>query len=130
MSGVTATCPHCGHSLAVMLADPALFEEPLFEAGGAGGLPLARPRPVYRGHGEERMKAWGAVADKPLEPGARVQVVTRSGKTWTATVAEALGAADRGGFLVSLRGAEWSPDPDVDVDADGRHPNDPDWLHD
>lgn len=130
MSSATATCPHCGHSLAVTLVELADDLAPLFEPGGTGGLPIARPRPVYRGHGEERMKTWGAVADKPLEPGARVQVVARSGKTWTATVAGSLGAADRGGFLVSLRGAEWSPDPDVDVDADGCHPNDPDWLHD
>ena len=26
------------------------------------------------------------------------------------------------------RHAEWTPDPDLD--ADGRHPSDPDWLHD
>ena len=89
-------------------------------------LPIARPRPVYRGTGPDRLR--GAVTDTRLELGARCQIVSKSGRTWTATVSEPLGAASSGGYLVALVGSEWTPDPDVD--ADGRHPSDPDWLHD
>ena len=127
----TATCPNCGHSLTVRLLEldgPAPRPSLRFEAG-PGDLPIARPRPVSRGTGPDRLKAWGAVADTPLAPGDRLQIVAKSGKTWAGTVAECLGAAAGGGHLVTLAGAEWTPDPDVD--ADGRHPpSDPAWLHD
>ena len=124
------TCPNCGHSLTVRLLEldgPAPRPALRFEAG-PGDLPIARPRPVSRGTGPDRLKAWGAVADTPVAPGDRLQIVAKSGKTWAGTVAECLGAAAGGGHLVTLAGAEWTPDPDVD--ADGRHPSDPAWLHD
>ena len=127
----TATCPNCGHSLTVRLLEldgPAPRPSLRFETG-PGDLPIARPRPVSRGTGPDRLKAWGAVADTPVAPGDRLQIVAKSGKTWAGTVAECLGAAAGGGHLVTLAGAEWTPDPDVD--ADGRHPpSDPAWLHD
>ena len=41
------------------------------------GLPIARPYPVYRGHGAARERAWGAVVDTPVEPGDVVR-----GKPW------------------------------------------------
>ena len=68
------------------------------------------------------------MVDAPAEAGSQVQIVARSGKTWTATVAEPRGAATGGGHLVSLAGSEWQSDPDVD--DSGRHPNDPAWLDD
>ena len=93
----TATCPHCGYSLAVTLAEldgPAPRPSLRFEAG-PGDLPIARPRPVSRGTGPDRLKAWGAVADTPLAPGDRLQIVAKSGKTWAGTVAECLGGRRR-----------------------------------
>ena len=95
----TATCPNCGHSLTVRLLEldgPAPRPSLRFEAG-PGDLPIARPRPVSRGTGPDRLKAWGAVADTPLAPGDRLQIVAKSGKTWAGTVAECLGAAAGGG---------------------------------
>ncbi len=122
---MTAACPHCGRPVELVAGDVAPAPRPplRFEAG-AGGLPIGRPRPVYRGEGADRMKAWGAVVDTP---GARLQIVAKSGKTWTATVTESLGAASSGGHLVALVGSEWQPDPDA---VNDRPPNDPDWYHD
>ena len=75
---------------------------------------LGRPFPVFRGEGARRERCWGAVLDSPVEAGARVQLVAKSGKAWTATVAETV--QTRGdGHLVTLRGAEWSADPDAPI---------------
>ena len=41
-------------------------------------LPIARPRPVYRGTGPDRLR--GAVTDTRLELGARCQIVSKSGR--------------------------------------------------
>ena len=60
--------------------------------------------------------------DAPVEAGARVQLVTKSGNAWTSTVAEPMGQRS-GGYLVTVAGAEWKPDPDVPIP-------DPAWLHD
>ena len=89
---------------------------------GDPGVNIGRPRPIFRGEGAERERQWGAVVDLPAAPGDRVQLVAKSGRTWTATVAEPLGAVS-GGHLVALAGAEWQPAPDTP-------PADPDWMHD
>ena len=76
------------------------------------------PAPVDELETVGRHPAGGAEA----EAGARVQLVAKSGKAWTATVAETV--QTRGdGHLVTLRGAEWSADPDAPI-------ADPDWMHD
>ena len=138
----TATCPYCGHPVEVKLAKPD-GPAPRFDDPGAAGaqysdartrakerrrLPgdpdpvIGRPFPVFRGEGARRERCWGAVLDSPVEAGARVQLVAKSGKAWTATVAETV--QTRGdGHLVTLRGAEWSADPDAPI-------ADPDWMHD
>ena len=77
----------------------------------AAGLPFARPHPVYRGHGDTRERAWGAIGDTPVEPGDTVQIVAKSGRTWQALVADPQGSARGGGHLVTLRGENWQPDP-------------------
>ena len=135
-------CPRCGCALRLVAdvdpgADPPPpldFDAPPAELAPAsaaryrvprresGGLLIAQPRPIYRGTGADRERQWGAVADADARPGDRVQVVARSGKTWTATVAAALGAAANGGHLVSLAGAEWQPAPEAEAPAD------PAWL--
>lgn len=120
-------CPHCGCALRLVAdsaADPPAAALD-FDAPPApdDGLPIARPRPIYRGAGADRERAWGAVVDKPVRPGERIRMVARSGRTWTATVAEALGAAT-GGHLVALRGDDWRPDPEP------TDPPDPEWMHD
>ena len=47
----------------------------------------------------------------PVEPGDKVQIVTKSGNTWQALVADPQGSARDGGHLVTLRGESWKPDP-------------------
>ena len=138
----TATCPYCGHPVEVKLAKPD-GTAPRFNDPGAAGAQYSdartrakerrrlpgdpdpvngRPFPVFRGEGAERERQWGAVLDAPVEAGARVQLVTKSGNAWTSTVAEPMGQRS-GGYLVTVAGAEWKPDPDVPIP-------DPDWLHD
>ena len=118
----------CGAALRLRLVTDGPPPAPDFEAGDRR-LPdapddnIGRPRPIFRGTGADRERQWGAVVDLPAAPGDRVQVFAKSGRTWTATVAEPLGAVNGGGHLVSLRGAEWQPAPDTP-------PADPDWLAD
>ena len=88
----------------------------------AAGLPFARPHPVYRGHGDTRERAWGAIVDTPVEPGDTVQIVAKSGRTWQALVAAPQGTARGGGHLVTLRGESWEPAPMLEgaISADSR----------
>ena len=137
MSAAPVTCPHCGGPLRLV---PDVLDSEAGDRAGADAqyagartqhrqrLPgdpggnIGRPRPIFRGEGAERERQWGAVVDVPAAPGDRVQMVAKSGRTWTANVVEALGAVS-GGHLVTLAGAAWKPAPDV-------APADPDWLHD
>ena len=76
------------------------------------GLPIARPNPVYRGRGDARERAWGAAVDIPVEPGDKVFIVAKTGRTWHGLVAEPRGTVRGGGHLVTLRGNLWQPDPE------------------
>ena len=53
----------------------------------------ATPRKLSNG-------SWGAVAQSAVKPGDLLQITTRSGKSWTATVAR-VESAGRGAWVVS-----------------------------
>jgi len=95
--------------------------------------PEGRPRPLFRGAGAERERAWGAVTWQPAEPGDELTIVTRRGKTWTATVDEVV-RPEGDGHLVTLRGEAWHPDPEhPEGDGAGDDPapgGDPAWMAD
>ena len=65
---------------------------------------------MFRGDGYQRMRQWGAVTDTPTRPGAPLQIVSKRGKTWRATVDQIL-RPERNGHLVTLCGQKWQPAP-------------------
>ena len=56
------------------------------------------------------MRQWGAVTDTSTRPGATLQIASKGGKTWPATVDQVL-RPERNGHLVTLCGQKWQPAP-------------------
>lgn len=104
--------PHCHKPLManVTLARAPAAAQMSFDALPAG-VAIARPSPMFHGAGAHHMRQWGAVTDVPTRPGAPLQIVSKRGKTWRATVVQIV-RRDRNGHPVTLRGQDWQPAPE------------------
>lgn len=126
---MTASCPHCGGALVLHVGAADRRRTPALDWPGDDGVPAARPRKLYRGSGADRESAWGASTTAAVEPGQKLRISSRKGRSWIATVAEIVEPADGADrrSVLALTDATWRSDPEpVDEDA----PPDPDWLTD
>ena len=110
----TIACPHCNRPLTASVTldrPPRAAEQLSIHQELPAAVAIARPYPVFRGEGYQRMRQWGAVTDTPTRPGAPLQIVSKRGKTWRATVDQIL-RPDRNGHPVTLRRQDWQPAPE------------------